>query len=93
MKTGPPGTARPWRAQEKTPDGETVEYTGTGLFDELLIEGFLHLEWLDDESWYVRVGDARITATVLPDGRVQVDVQRGAYGDVCGETTTWNVAD
>lgn len=84
---------RPWRVQEKTQDGNTVEYTGIGTFDELLIDGFLHLEWLDGESWYARVGDARITATILPDGRVKVDVQRGAYGQVCGETTTWEQPD
>ncbi len=83
------GVSTPWRIQEKTADGNTVEYSGSGLFDELVIEGVLHLEWLDDKSWYIRVGDAKITATVLTDERVQVDVLRGAYGEVCGETNTW----
>ena len=79
---------RPWRMQEKTADGKTVEFSGTGMFDELLIENFLHLEWLDDETWYIRVGDVRITATMLDDERVEVDVLRGAYGEVRGKTET-----
>ena len=79
--------------QEKTPEGKTVEYSGVGKFDELLIEGLLHLEWLDDKSWYIRVGDAKITATVLDDARVQVDVLRGAYAEVCGRTNTWEPAN
>lgn len=81
--------ARPWRMQEKTDDGKIVEYSGTGKFDELLVEGLLHLEWLDEKSWYIRVGDAKITATVLDDERVQVDVLRGAYTEVCGDTSSW----
>ncbi|MGH1341507.1 MAG: hypothetical protein ACRBN8_08150 [Nannocystales bacterium] len=81
--------ARPWRAQEKTADGTTVEDSGTGLFDELAIEDFLHLEWLDDRTWFIQVGDAGITATILDKGGVEVTVVRGAYTDICGETEVW----
>lgn len=33
-------------------------------------------------SWWLRIGDARITVSPKQDGVAEVHVERGAYGDI-----------
>ena len=39
-------------------DGEPLEITNRGLFDELVVDGWLHIENLDPRRWWMRLGDA-----------------------------------
>lgn len=69
----------------RTGEGSVLASDGA-FFDELVVDHWLHIEHLDAHIWWMRIGDARLHVTVEPDGRVRVDVERGAYGDVHGET-------
>ena len=76
-----------WRVQARNEDRK-IEHTNEGVFDELVVDHWLHLEQLDDRTWWMRLGDARLQVFVAQDGAVTVDVQRGFYEDVLGKTET-----
>lgn len=58
---------------------EQVDLEGEGVFDELVVGEWLHLEQMDHDLWWLRVGDARILVTVAAGEEPIVDVQRGFY--------------
>ncbi len=50
------------------------------VFDELVLGGWLHLEQMDDNSYWMRVGDARIDIMVdQKTGKVMLNIEREAY--------------
>ena len=74
MEAFPKPGAR-WRILAR--DGEReITAENEGVFDELVIDGWLHLEQMTDDTWWMRVGDARIHIKVLPDGRPEVSIER-----------------
>jgi hypothetical protein len=83
MSAGPPGNK--WRVLAHAPDA-TIEVQDQGVFDELVVDDWLHVEQLATTSWYIRVGDARLHVEVRPDGPI-VDVARGFYAEPRGTTT------
>lgn len=86
----PPPTSLPgseWRISAFK-NGEKVEVADQGVLDEVVIQPWLHLEQLDEREWWMRLGDARILINIAADGQVQVDVERGYYHEVRGETTS-----
>jgi len=64
---------------------ERIELEDRGVFDELVVDDWLHLEAMDVNVWWMRVGDARVMVTITPDGPV-VDVERGFHGPLKGST-------
>jgi len=67
-----------WRILAR--DGERkVTAQNDGVFDELVVDDWLHLEQMDDNTWWMRVGDARVDIKVLPDGRAEVSIERNVY--------------
>ena len=80
-----PGTE--WRVLARDAERE-IELSNDGLFDELVVDHWLHLEKMDDRTWWMRLGDARLSVFVAEDGSVRVDVQRGCYDEVLGKTET-----
>ncbi|MBN8469456.1 hypothetical protein JYJ95_23390 [Corallococcus exiguus] len=58
-----------------------------GVFDELVVDHWLHLEQLDEREWWMRVGDARLLVRVESSGDVRVDGERGCYAPILGITT------
>jgi hypothetical protein len=67
-----------WRILAR--DGEReITAQNEGVFDELVVDEWLHLEQMDDSTWWMRLADARIDIRVLPDGRVDVSIERDAY--------------
>jgi hypothetical protein len=74
-------TSRPgsrWRLVAR--DGErNVTAENEGVFDELVVDDWLHLEQMEDDTWWMRLGDARIDIKVLADGRVEVSIERDVY--------------
>ena len=73
---GKPGTK--WRILAR--DGERrVTAENEGVFDELVVDEWLHLEQMDENTWWMRVGDARGDIKVLPDGRAEVEIERDVY--------------
>lgn len=50
-----------------------------GVFDELVIDDWLHLEQMDERRWWMRVGDARISISVREGGGAEVSIERDIY--------------
>jgi len=71
-----PGTI--WRILAKDGSRE-VTLENQGVFDELVIDDWLHLEQMDERSWWMRVGDASIHVVINKDGSVEVSVERDVY--------------
>jgi hypothetical protein len=79
------GPGRRWQARAR--DGSrALEYGPEGVFDELSIDDWLHLEQMDDRLWWIRVGDAEILVRIEANGSATVDVVRGSHGPVQGTT-------
>lgn len=78
---------REWRFQVRV-DGRVETCARDGTFDELVVDHWMHVESMDERTWWMRIGDARIMAYVAADGTVSVDVVRGFYDEVCGATET-----
>lgn len=74
-----------WRLETREGDVK-VALSNKGIFDELVVDHWLHMEQLSDRVWWMRVGDARLQVSIAPDGTTTLDVQRGFYGDVAGVT-------
>lgn len=67
-----------WRILAK--DGEReVTAQNEVVFDELVVDGWLHLEQMNENTWWMRVGDARLDIKVGPAGRAEVSIERDAY--------------
>jgi hypothetical protein len=67
-----------WRILAR--DGEReVSAQDDGVFDELVIDDWLHIEQMDDNTWWMRVADARIDIRVLPNGQAEVAIERDVY--------------
>jgi hypothetical protein len=80
--TRKPGSS--WRILAR--DGERkIELANEGIFDELVINSWLHLEQMDDDHWWMRVGDAKIDVFVREDGTVEVSIDRDCYDQVADD--------
>lgn len=69
-------------------DGEKIELENQGVLDEVVLQSWFHLEQLDEREWFLRVGDARIIVSAEVDGSTRVDIERGFFVNVNGETKT-----
>lgn len=76
-----------WRLLAHQGD-QKVELENAGVFDELVLGDWLHVEQMDDSQWWLRVGDARLTVTLKPGALPTVDVERGFYAEPTGTTRT-----
>ena len=74
-----------WRVQARDGDRK-ITLANDGIFDELVVDYWLHIEQLDARTWWMRAGDARLQVSVEDDGAVRLDVQRGFYDEVPGRT-------
>jgi hypothetical protein len=79
-----PASGAIWRLLAHRENGD-LELENEGLFDELTLEHWFHIEQMDEDLWWMRVGDARITVAVGPDGQPSVAVERGFYDDARGK--------
>jgi hypothetical protein len=82
----PPPFGSSWRLLAHR-GSERIELEDQGLFDELVVDDWIHLEQMEENIWWVRLGDARITITLAPGEQAIVDICRGAYSPTRGETT------
>jgi hypothetical protein len=65
-------------ARLKIPYREVPIAPVSSVFDEVVIDDWLHVEQMDDNHWWMRVGDACINVTLL-DGKAVVDIERNVY--------------
>lgn len=59
-------------------------------FDELVIDKWLHLEQMNDNFWWMRLGDCRIEIHLDDAGKPTVHIQRNEYEPELGRTTRFN---
>ncbi|AFE06388.1 hypothetical protein COCOR_05469 [Corallococcus coralloides DSM 2259] len=74
-----------WRLFVQTDSGP-VHLENQGALKELVVENWLHVEQVGDGAWWMRVGDMRIRVQAPRNGSPEVDVERGFYDLVQGET-------
>lgn len=72
-----------WRLLSWTPKGTRYEYTSSAtgaLFDELVVDGWLHVEQMGRDQWWLRVADRTIWVRVGKDGSAKItsEERRGA---------------
>lgn len=77
---------REWRLLAHRQSGD-VDVKNEGVFDELVVDHWLHVEQLGEREWWMRIGDARILVLVASSGDVRVDVERGFHAPILGTTT------
>jgi hypothetical protein len=82
-----PQHGRTWRVLAHR-EGRSVEVENDGTFDELVVDDWLHVEQMEANVWWLRVGDARLIVTLDMEGQPSLDVQRGFYGTPRGSTET-----
>jgi hypothetical protein len=75
-----------WRFLAHRADGD-LELENEGAFDELVVDDWLHLEKMDENVWWCRMGDARLTITLRSGQPPVLDVTRGEYAEACGQTS------
>ncbi|MCP3139189.1 hypothetical protein [Pyxidicoccus xibeiensis] len=78
---------REWRLLAHKESGD-IEVRNEGVFDELVVDHWLHIEQLGDREWWMRVGDARVLVAVEIGGAVRIDVERGFYSPTVGTTSS-----
>ena len=71
-----PGQSWRLRAVEAS---EVFEAENRGIFDELVVDQWLHIEQMEADTWWMRVGDSSITVKVDANGKVSVVIERNVY--------------
>lgn len=74
-----------WRFLAHDANSRT-ELENKGIFDELVVDNWLHVEQMDERVWWLMIGDARILVTIDPNGAATVDIERGFYAPMRGKT-------
>ncbi len=67
-----------WRLHAVAGDKETSLSSPAG-FDELVVGDWFHIERMDKNVWWMRVGDARIMVSTPAKGSPTVTIERNAY--------------
>ncbi|NBC42828.1 hypothetical protein [Corallococcus exiguus] len=75
-----------WRLFAQIKSGP-VHIENQGTLKELVVGDWLHVEHVEDGVWWMRVGDMRVFVVASRGDRPLVDVERGFYGRVEGDTT------
>jgi hypothetical protein len=67
-------------------EGEKIVLENQGAFDELVVDDWLHVEQMDNNVWWLRVGDVRLFVTLSDNEPPTVNVERGFYASTKGIT-------
>jgi hypothetical protein len=79
----PPGSR--WRIVAHTSTTK-IELENQGILDEVVLDDWLHVEQMNEHERCIRVGDARLWVSLGAENLPQVDVERGFYAAVHGES-------
>ncbi|RMF00383.1 MAG: hypothetical protein D6773_11525 [Alphaproteobacteria bacterium] len=74
-------SGRSWRLLAHKESGD-LSIENEGLFDELVLDHWFHMERMQERLWWLRVGDARLLVELHEDGSAALKVERGFYEDV-----------
>ena len=78
-----------WRTLAWTPEGERIEQRSDGesVFDEMVIDRWLHLAQMGDREWWAQIGDAYIWIHIPSRGTARVTCMMrnngGGMRDAC----------
>jgi len=75
-----------WALQAISPNA-TFNVGNEGIFDELVVDDWLHIEQMEERCWWMRIGDADLMIHIEEDGRPCVNIQRGVHGKRYGATS------
>lgn len=67
-----------WRLSARQGDA-SFEVEDQGCFDELVVDDWFHLERMADNTWWMRVGDARVSVILDGAGKPAVVIERNKY--------------
>jgi len=67
-------------------EGEDISLADQGVFDELVVDDWLHVEQMDTNVWWLRIGDARLLVTLSGTEPPTVDIERGCFAPAKGLT-------
>lgn len=65
-----------WRVLAHPKDGPPFEARDQGIFDELVVDHWLHIEQTSARSWWMQLGPLRINVTLRADGKVDLLLER-----------------
>lgn len=54
---------------------EKVEMRNEGIFDELVIDDWFHIEQMDNAAWWMRIGNVMVNIQLRKDGKHRVRVE------------------
>lgn len=74
-------SGRSWRLLAHQESGD-LSIENEGLFDELVLDHWFHMERMQGRLWWLRVGDARLLVELHEDGSAELKVERGFYEEV-----------
>ncbi len=77
-----------WALKTKAAGGDAV-LRNLGALEGLEVDGWLRVERIDERSWRLRVGDARLYVTLEGAEQAEVDVERGVHGVTRGKHDTF----
>ena len=68
-----PGSRWRIKAGGVPPDGTVEMLSDNGpVFDELVIDGWFHLEQMDRRAWWMQIGDHHVNVSIGRDGKATV---------------------
>lgn len=79
-------SGRSWRLLAHG-DSASLSIEDEGSLDELVLDGWFHLERMQENLWWLRVGDARLLVELHENGSVDLRIDRGFYEDVVALST------
>jgi hypothetical protein len=66
-----------WRVLAESTTGETsADVRDAGVFDELVVDAWLHIEQMSARSYWMQLGPLRIWITLKPDGSLDMSLER-----------------
>ena len=74
----PDDTGGSWRLLVRRAS-EELSIENEGTLDELVLDHWFHLERMQENLWWLRVGDARLFLKLLDDGSTELTVEREFY--------------
>ena len=77
-RTVPPIPGSRWRLLARDPKGD-IAIENQGIFDELVVDDWLHIEQMDEVSWWIRLGDARISVRITRQHSPEIEIERDVY--------------
>lgn len=54
---------------------EKVEMHNEGIFDELVIDDWFHIEQMDTDAWWMRIGRYNVNIQLRKDGKHRVRIE------------------